>query len=134
MIYPDTFDNNRRFIVNNFTNEDFTVQQFAQDITIKKGEQKEFPMALAYHITKHLVDREMIKAGKEGCIASDEARKEFEVKIIAEITGDVDSPALADLKKKIEDEVIENQKTGKKKVKKIEKEVTEDVKEFADIK
>lgn len=134
MIYPDTFNNDRRFIVNNCTNEDFTCQQFAQDITVKKGEQKEFPMATAYHVTKHLVDREMIKAGKESSLASDEARHEYEIQVLAEITGNVDSPALADLKKKIEEEVVENQKSGKIKKAKAPKEKKVESKEFADIK
>ena len=133
MIYPDTFNNDRRFIFNNWSNADFTLNWAGQPNTVKAGESKEFPMSLAYHMTKHFVDQEMMNQGKESCIASDEERKPFELKTLAEINSDVDSPALADLKSKIEAEVVENQKNGKIKKPKAKSENKEVKKEFADI-
>lgn len=135
MIYPDTFDNDRRFIFNNWSNEDFKCQWGGIEYIVKKGETKEYPMALAYHMTKHFVNKEMFKLKGEVNIEIEELRKPYEVKTLAEITGDLDSPALTALKEKIEAEVVENQKNGKIKKAKIQKEeVTENLKEFADIK
>ena len=127
MQYPDTFNNERRFIFSNWSSEDFMGKWGGVEYLITKGETKEFPMYLAYHLTKHFVDREMAKANKSALIGVDDARIPFEEKTMAEITGNVDSPALANLKAEIKKEVIEIE--TKKKVKKV-KEVVEEVNEF----
>jgi len=108
MQIPDTFDNERRFIFSNWSDEDFTGQWGGVPTLIKAGAVMEFPMYLAYHFAKHFVDREMYKAHKEQFVSVDEVRKEFEEKTISEITSGTDSPALASLKEKIKEE-IENE-------------------------
>lgn len=132
----DVFNNDRRFIFSNWSNEDFIGQWGGVQTIVKSGETKEFVMYLAYHFAKHFIDREMVKEGKGTLVGVDEMRKPYELKTIAEITAGTDSPALATLKKQIEEEVIEAQKGGKKKVKKeeVKEEVKEEKKEFADLK
>ena len=125
---PDTFNNERRFIFSNWSSEDFIGQWGGIEYPVKKGETKEFPMYLAYHLTKHFVDREMSKSGKSSLLGVDEARKEYEDKTMAEIVAGVDSPALATLKEEIRKEVVEIE--VKKKGKKVVKEVKEEVAEF----
>lgn len=129
----DIYNNDRRFIFSNWSNEDFIGQWGGVQTLIKAGETKEFVMHLAYHFTKHFVDREMVKDGKGTLIGVDESRKPYEQKTIAEITAGTDSPALATLKKQIEEEVLETQKGGKKKVKEVKEEKKEESKEFADL-
>jgi hypothetical protein len=128
MIYPDTFNNERRYIFSNWSSEDFMGQWGGTEYLIEKGKTKEFPMYLAYHLTKHFVDREMSKSGKSSLLGVDEARKEYEDKTMAEIVAGVDSPALATLKEEIRKEVVEIE--TKKKGKKVVKEVKEEVAEF----
>ena len=134
MIYPDTFNNDRRFIFSNWSKDDFTVQHLGQPETIKAGEVKEYTMAKAYHICKHFVDRELMRVGKEAFMAVEEQRAPLEARTITEITGDVESPALANLKAKIAEEVKTAIEPKAKVVKKAKKEeVVEEVKEFADL-
>lgn len=134
MQLPDTFNNERRFVFNNWSDEDFTGQWDGVQTVIKKGEIKEFPMYLAYHFTKHFVDREMAKDKSidPKTIGIDTIRAPFEQKTISELTGDTESPALSSLKeqirKEVEQEVVKKE-TGKKKVVKKE----EDTTEFADL-
>lgn len=129
----NTYNNDRRYIFSNWSNEDFEGQWGGEKTIIKAGETKEFVQYLAFHFTKHFVDREMTKEGKGTVVSVDELRKPYEEKTIAEITAGTDSPALATLKKQIEAEIIETQKGGK--VKKEKKEVKEEEsKEFSDLK
>lgn len=124
MQIPNVFDNERRYIFNNWTTEDFTGTWAGAAEIIKAGETKEYPMYKAFHYTKHLVDREMIKEGKAGSMSSDEERKPLEDKTMAEIADGVDSPALASIKEKIRKEVEEsvNEKKPEKSDKKEKKE------------
>lgn len=132
MIQPDTYNNDRKFIFSNWTEEDFTGQWAGVSYTVLKGETKEFPMYLAYHLTKHLVDREMNRAGKSHLLGVEEERAIFETKTVSEIGEGTDSPALASLKEKIREEVLE---VEAKKAKKTKKEAPiEDTGEFADLK
>jgi len=135
MIEPALYDNERRFIFNNWTSEDFPALFGGETTIIKAGETKEFGMFKAYLFTKHLVDREMIRDGKENSMSAQEMRQDYEDKTIAEITSDIDSPALASIKEKIKEEIAVE--TGKKKAasKKVVAEVKdEEETEFADIK
>lgn len=139
------FDNNRRFVFTNWTNEDFIGRWEGNNETIKVGEIKEYPMYLAYHYAKHLTDREMYKDKKDVMVTVPEERRKYVEKTIAEITGDMESPALTALKDKLRAEIekeksvnettvgesMETPVKGKAKGKKEEKE--EEV-EFADLK
>lgn len=133
MIEVQTYDNEKRYIFSNWTSEDFTGVWASVPTVVKAGESIEVPQYKAYHFTKHLVDREMIKDNKENSMASPEARAVYEEKTVAEITGNVDSPALAAIKEKIKEEI--EVESGKKKATKKKKEVVEEESgEFADIK
>lgn len=136
MIYPDTFNNERRFIFNNWSNADFSCNWGGVPQLVKSGESKEFNMALAYHMTKHFVNQEMFKLCKDAGIASDEERKPFEERTLAEITANTDSPGLSELKSRIESEIVESSKGGKikKQKKEVKKELEGTDREFADIK
>lgn len=132
------YDNEKRFIFNNWSNEDFECNWGGQSTLIKAGETKEFPMYLAYHFGKHFVDREMIKAGKSNLLGVEEERAVFGKKTIAEITGSTESPAMVALKEKIKKELemgeVDEKPAPKKSAKKEKKDDTKDTEEFADIK
>jgi len=132
MIYPDTFDNSRKFIFSNWTDEDFDCVWAGETISVKKGETKEYEMFLAYHLCKHLVDREMNKDGHSAFTSVEEKRTPYEEKTIAELHIGTDSPALATLKEQIRKEVKE---VAEKKVKKapVKKVTKKEVTEFEDI-
>lgn len=132
MQLPNTYDPERRYIFSNWTSEDFTGNWGGVPTVIVKGESIELPQFKAISFCKHLVDREMQKAGAHA-VDSDEARQPFEAKTIVEITGGIDSPALANLKEKIRAEVKDESaemKSGDVNVKKVEVEKT---KEFEDV-
>ena len=133
MIQPAVYDNEKRYIFTNWTNEDFIGMWGGVETLVEKGKSIEVPMYKAYHFTKHLVDREMMKKGVV-VLDSMEARKEFEDKTVAEITSSTDSPALAAIKEKIREE-IEVEVGKKPRAKKTEEKKTEaKTEEFADIK
>jgi hypothetical protein len=97
------FDNERRFIFNNWTNEDFIGLWDSVKTEIKAGAIIELPMYKAFFWTKHLVDREMNKAGK---VATDEvARTEMEDRTCTEIGAGVDSPVIASMKEQLRKEL-----------------------------
>ena len=129
---PDTFNNERRFVFSNWTAEDFEGSWNGEKTLVKAGESKELSMALAYNFTKHLVDREMSRAGKSNLQGVEEERAPYEAKTMAEIGEGTDSPALATLKEKIRAEVLEAE--SKKEV--VEKKAPKGkvAKEFEDIK
>lgn len=134
MELPTNFDNSRRFIVNNWTAEDFTGRWDNVDYLIPAGTTKEFPMYLAFHLTKHLVDREMNRDKKSSLAGIDEERKPYEDKTLAEITLDTDSPALAALKEQIRAEVADQEAGSEKNAPKVTKSKTvKKATEFADI-
>jgi hypothetical protein len=130
MIYPDTFNNDRRFLVSNWSKEDFIGMWASVTYTIKAGETKEFPMYLAYHLTKHFVDREMNRNGCSSLLGVDEARKAYEEKTIVELAAGATSPALQALKDEIRKE-IEKEKVE---VPEVTETVAESTGEFADLK
>jgi len=128
---PDTYDNNRRYIFNNWSTEDFTGVWNGESTLIKAGETKEFPMFLAMHFCKHFTDREMSKAGKSTLLGIPEERNIYDTKTIAEITDGTDSPALASLKEQIRKEVEEAQTAPVVETKETPK--VEETKEFGGI-
>lgn len=88
------YDKAKRFFVNNWTDEDFTGSWATATpddpssgvYTIKAGETGgPYPQHVAYHLTTHLVNREMQKAGKTGVIGNRFERAPFEEKTLQAI-------------------------------------------------
>ena len=131
MELPSILDNEKKFLFHNWSKEDFVGFWGGEPTTIKAGETREFAMFLAYHFTKHFVDREMEKDGKSALLGVDDLRKTYENKTISEVSAGVDSPALATLKEKIQSEVEQSSKVEKKTGKKL---TTKKVGEIEDLK
>lgn len=100
-----TFNNDKRYIFNNWSNETFIGKWDGQAEIINPGEIKELPEYKAYYYTKHFVNREMDKVGKSAFSGIDAERAPFEEKTCTLITGDTESPALASLKDKLRAEL-----------------------------
>lgn len=129
MIQPAVYDNEKRYLFSNWTNEDFVGIWGGVPTLIKKGESVELPEYKAFHFTHHLVDREMMKDGKM-LLDVQEARQPYEDKTCVELTAGVDSPAMASLKEKIRQELEQGgMKSGDVNV----KPTVEGPKEFEDI-
>lgn len=125
---PVVFSEDKRYVFNNWTDEDFVGRWNGIETTIKAGESRELPEYLAYNYCKHLVDREMTKEKKEAWLSVDEQRVPFEEKTIAEISEGTDSPALASLKEKIRKEIEGDMKAHDINVDKTPKQVKKDKK------
>lgn len=69
----------------NFTSEDFTEEQGAmwnsKPYEIKAGEIKFYPIFLANHFAKHLINREIMREN-EAALNDDKLREKFKVKIL----------------------------------------------------
>lgn len=118
-----TYNNERRFMVTNWSAEDLSYSWDGVVSTIKSGESVELPMYLAYHATKHLIDREMMRQGKVA-LEGDEERLNYEKKTISEITN-LNTGVPEDLVKKIEGSTITQEEVVSK---------TTENNEFADLK
>lgn len=66
----------------NFSDEDFVGVWNKEEMKIEAGESIHLPEYLAKHFAKHLVDRELIKSGKQ---VIDGTRQEVEAKCFAEV-------------------------------------------------
>jgi hypothetical protein len=79
----------------NFTSEDFTSEQGAmwnsREYLVKAGEIKFYPVFLANHLTKHLINRELIRTN-EANMMDKKSREELVKKIL--ITNDEASKLL----------------------------------------
>lgn len=135
MVEVNTYDNEKRYIFSNWSNEDFVGVWAGVSQTIKAGETTELVEYKAYNYTRHFVNREMMKDHKENSMDSAEARAPYEAKTVALIGAGTDSPALAAIKEKIKEEVeVELGKKPKKITPKDAKSSEVTVKEFEDIK
>jgi hypothetical protein len=129
MNFEGVYDNAKRYMVYNWSKEDFT-QHFgedssyndtkvitnrpAYDLTIKAGEMRELGQFEAYTFCRHFVDREIMKLadGKEGkereriemSVNNKDVRKPFEQKTIQEIKPGVETPFMTQLRDKIRKE------------------------------
>lgn len=108
MQFPNSFDENKRYIFTNWTTEEFRGSWGGQGQVVAAGETIEVPEYLAYHYTKHLVDREMQRDGKDSVMGVDEMRLPYEEKTMTAIGAGTDSPAMTALKEKIRAEVAED--------------------------
>lgn len=88
------FDPSKRYIINNSTQEDIEVSWAAKEVQapghgrylIKAGEMGgPYNQFLAYHILKHLVNREMQREGKATFIGSPMAREPYEKRFLQEV-------------------------------------------------
>src|ERR1035437_2082299 len=94
----------------NWTGEDFIGMWDNVERLIKAGESINLPGFLADHYAKHLVDREMINAGKDMSLNIEEARKPFIDKCFVgeTITAPTDLDAeIASLNLPVKEEVVE---------------------------
>ena len=121
------YDESRRYIFTNWTDRDFTGSWGGVERTVKAGDYAEVPEHLAFHFTKHLVDREIQKDGKDAYLGVEEIRAPYEAKTMTLIAEGVDSPALASLKAKIKEETQAEMKNSDVNVK-------QDTTEFAALK
>ena len=71
----------------NFSDTNFTFTYDKETYTIKAGERESFPEFLALHGAKHLVDRELIRAGKIKQLNDTTVRDEMYTKILGKPTS-----------------------------------------------
>ena len=112
---------NKLYIFNNWSSEDFIGRWDSKDEIIKAGELKELPFYLAEHYAKHFVDREMNRDGKSTVMGNANAREPYMDKTISPIGAGSDSLVFASLKEEMEAKIraeveaeIKNTKTPKK--------------------
>lgn len=106
MILPNgTFNNENRYVFNNWSNEDFTAKWDGVEEIIPAGGILEVPEYKAFTYTKHFVDKQMNRDGKASFMGIAAERKEYEDKTCSPITAGTDSPALASIKEKMRAEI-----------------------------
>jgi hypothetical protein len=117
-VFADGLDGRplRRFVVNNWTDEDLHTKWLGQDALLKAGEMRECGHAEAYHFTKTLVDREIFKEASRATDTKDREKKEmnvisplyrqpFEEKTLQEIKLGEESPIMRKMREDIEKQV-----------------------------
>jgi len=102
---PVVFSEDKRYVFNNWSSDDFIGRWDGVETVIKAGTSRELPEYLAYNFCKHFVDREMQKEKKEAWLSVEVQRAPYEEKTIAEIGAGTDSPALSSLTEKIRAEI-----------------------------
>ncbi len=106
MQFPNTFDENRRYVFTNCTYEEFVGYWAKEPHLISACEIRELPEYKAYTFCKHLVDRELHKA-KASDTGDTETRRPLEEKTIRAIDLNEESPELVHLRAQIRKEVEE---------------------------
>ena len=102
----------RRFVINNWTEEDIHSKWDGQPIIIKKGEMAEFGHAVAYKLTKEIVDREIFKEAAKAGSDKERERKEmsilypavrapYEAKTLLEVKAGEENPVMAKMRAEI---------------------------------
>lgn len=104
------YDNKKKYAFTNWSNRDFVYTWGGEGRTVKAGEVVELPEYLAYHATKHFVDREIIKDDKSNLLSIPELRKQYEEKTIVEIVDGMESPVISSMKERIRIEVEKEMK------------------------
>lgn len=97
------YDNSKKYIFTNATDENFTGMWGGNPETIPAGESRLLEEYLAYHYAKHLTDREMMKQNKP--FADKKMREEYFAKFVSEVPAGVD--VMSFLKKQMQDKVNE---------------------------
>lgn len=118
MELPSVINNEEKYAVCNWSSEDFEVNWDGKPIHLKAGETIELSSAIAFHVTKHFVNREMDKDKKSDVWSVQEHRQPYEEKTLSKIGVVVEEPAVVELKEKVEEEVAEVEGKPKKKAKK----------------
>jgi hypothetical protein len=135
--FEGVYDKSKRYIVKNWSDEDFTQQYGAENIyngdkliesapaysiTIKPGEIRELSQFEAYLFTRHFVDREMYKVSAkltdkkeiekaEMSVNNAEARKPYEDKTIEEIKGGQATSFMDKIREEIRKEELSKMKS-----------------------
>lgn len=130
--FEGVYDPSKRYIVRNWSDEDFTQDFGAENayndnkvietkpafsVTIKAGEMRELNQFEAFTFTKHFVDREMGKEAKklqdrqlieraEYGIGNPDVRKPYEEKTISEIKAGQETPFMEQLRETIRKEEL----------------------------
>lgn len=117
--YDDGLDGRplRRFVVNNWTDEDIHSKWDGKDILIKAGEMGEFGHAVAFKVTKEVVDREIFKKAAKAStdkereriemgILSPVIREPYETKTLQEIKAGEENPIMARMREEIRAEEV----------------------------
>lgn len=105
MEYPSRFNEESRYIFTNWSDEDFTGMWNGISHTVKAGAYIEVPEYKAFHYCRHLVDREMRKAGNEATLGVHSAREAMEKKTIVKIGEEAESPVMETIKKQLKKEM-----------------------------
>jgi len=77
-LMPASFESK---LFTNFTGKDFTYPYNSKPYTVEAGKTKSYPVFLANHLAKHLIDREIISSGKEVLLNDSITRGELATKI-----------------------------------------------------
>lgn len=118
--FEGKYDANRRFVIHNWTIEDVNSFWDGRPINIKVGDMYECEHAIAYKLTKEIVDREMFRVASEEAskipdfaareklrerlemaTLSRDLRKPYEDKTISEIKAGQESPIMTKLRDEI---------------------------------
>ena len=102
----------------NISSIDFTWEWNSKPYSVKAGETKYFPIFLAKHLAKHLIDREL---GDK--LANKDLRAEMEARILSEASIPVEEVEPESIQAKVEEVVNEEAKPFEelKEVKKVRK-------------
>lgn len=130
--FEGKYDPDKRFVVQNVFAEDFKSFWDGKPIFIKSGDMHECEHAIAYKLTKELVDREMFKLAEEAYIKAGDnkqfadkvrergemavnnkdARKPFEDKILTELRAGEENPIMKRLRDEIRAEEQEKNRNA----------------------
>ncbi len=113
------YSKDKKYYINNWSNEDITVKWGAHQpeaegsgtYTIKSGELGgPYPQFIAYHITRHLVNREIIKSGKNGSIGNVNVRTPLELKTLREVVEGEEDPRISIIREQERAKLVDKSK------------------------
>lgn len=88
----------------NYTDTGFTFQYGGEGYTVRAGETKSWPPFIAYHGAKHLVDRELIRAGKINMLNDNTERNNLMSKILTSAVPEEPKPEVEQSSVEVEEE------------------------------
>lgn len=124
--FEGKYNPDRRFVIKNWTDQDLKSFWDSRPITIKAGDMGEFEHAIAYKLTKELVDREMLQDAYKSMVASGaidhaarekvrergemavlnkDLRKPYEDKTISELIAGQENPILTKMRAEVRAEM-----------------------------
>lgn len=134
LYFEGKYNPDRRFVIHNWTAEDFKSFWDSRPINIKAGDMHECEHAIAVKLTKEIVDREMFKEAErlyreagadkahsekireraEMAVLSKELRKPLEDKTITEIRAGEENPITTKLRAEVRAEIEAESKADTK--------------------